>query len=147
MRGISHLLSAVNSNNRREKNIKKLRRVLKLGFSKLERIAQKTIVLLLTVVLLSGSLMTHASDPAYEPSNGTDLSPGLMSNTINNKNIADENYIQTLSDLSDPEALAEAENACRERMQRERAEAILADSKISNYVNTEEFFETKPMFR
>ena len=49
--------------------------------------------------------------------------------------------------LSDPEALAEAEAAYRERMEHERADSFLENSKISDYVNIEEFYETKPMFR
>ena len=49
--------------------------------------------------------------------------------------------------LSDPDALAEAEATYRERMERERADAFIAESKIADYINVNEFYETKPMFR
>ena len=107
-------------------------------------IAKRSVVLLLAVVLLTGCLIPHAANNETAHEAGGIPDP-LISTTSNIDALPELSTDSTL--LSDPESLAEAEAAYRERMQRERAEGILADSKIADYVNTDEFFETKPMFR
>ena len=99
---------------------------------------------LLTVVLFTGCLIPHAANNETAQETGGIPDP-LISTTSNIDALPELSTDSTL--LSDPESLAEAEAAYRERMQRECAEGILADSKIADYVNTDEFFETKPMFR
>ena len=111
---------------------------------KLKLITKRALTLLLAVVLLTGCLIPHAAN--NETAQETGGIPDPLSSTATNFNALSElSTANTL--LPDPEALAEAEAVYRERMQRECAEGILADSKISDYVSTNEFFETKPMFR
>lgn len=93
-------------------------------------------------------------------SNAEDVSPyssGFSDSNMNscfdrNALISDAGSVSSVlepynSSLSDPEALTIAESAYRERMERERADAFLAESKIADYINVNEFYETKPMFR
>ena len=109
-----------------------------------KHITKRAVTFLLAVVLLTGCLIPHAAnnETAHEAGGITDP---LSSTTSNIDALPELSTDSTL--LSDPESLAEAESAYRERMQRECAEGILADSKIADYINTDEFFETKPMFR
>lgn len=107
-------------------------------------IAKRSVILLLAVVLLTGCLIPHAANNETAQEAGGITDP-LISTTSNIDALPELSTDSTL--LSEPESLAEAEAAYRERMQRECAEGILADSKIADYVNTDEFFETKPMFR
>ena len=111
---------------------------------KLKHIAKRAVTFLLAVVLLNGCLIPHAANNETAQEAGGIPDP-LISTTSNIDALPELSTDSTL--LSDSESLAEAEAAYRERMQRERAEGILADSKIADYVNTDEFFETKPMFR
>ena len=113
---------------------------------KLNYTAKRTIVLLLTIILFSGCIaprVANSETPAYglEAGTGQQYSPAGSSVVGNNS------ILPSVSDISDPDALADAENAYRESMQQEHAEAILAESKIADYVNTADFLETKPMFR
>lgn len=93
-------------------------------------------------------------------SNAEDVSPyssGFSDSNMNscfdkNALISDAGSVSSVlepynSSLSDPEALTIAESDYRERMERERADAFLAESKIADYINVNEFYETKPMFR
>ena len=111
---------------------------------KLKLITRRAVTVLLTVVLFTGCLIPHAANNETAHEAGGIPDP-LISTTSNIDVLPELSTDSTL--LSDPESLAEAESAYRERMQRECAEGILADSKISDYVSTNEFFETKPMFR
>ena len=109
---------------------------------KLKHITKRTIVLLLTIILFSGCIaprVANSEAPAYGP----EAAMGSTGSSV----VGNNSILPSVSDISDPDALADAENAYRERMQQEHAEAILAESKIADYVNTADFLETKPMFR
>ena len=94
---------------------------------------------LLTVVLFTGCLIPHAANNETAQEAGGIADP-LISTTSNIDALPELSTDSTL--LPEPESLAEAEAAYRERMQRECAEGILADSKIADYVNTKMLFAT-----
>ena len=107
---------------------------------KLKHITNRAVTFLLAVVLLTGCLIPHATNNETAQETGG-ISDPLSSTATNFNALSELSTANTL--LPDPEA----EAVYRERMQRECAEGILADSKIADYVSTNEFFETKPMFR
>ncbi len=113
---------------------------------KLNYTAKRTIVLLLTIILFSGCIaprVANSEAPAY----GLEAGTGQQYSSTGSSVVGNDSILPSVSDISDPDALADAENAYRERMQQEHAEVILAESKIADYVNTADFLETKPMFR
>ena len=92
---------------------------------KLKLITRRAVTVLLTVVLFTGCLIPHAANNETAHEAGGIPDP-LISTTSNIDVLPELSTDSTL--LSDPESLAEAESAYRERMQRECAEGILADS-------------------
>ena len=109
---------------------------------KLKHITKRTIVLLLTIILFSGCIVPRVAN-SETPAYGPEEAMGSTGSSV----VGNNSILPSVSDISDPDALADAENAYRERMQQEHAEAILAESKIADYVNTADFLETKPIFR
>ena len=109
---------------------------------KLNLIAKRVIVLLLTVILISGCIA-----PCVAKAYGSEETTGQLFNAPGNGPIDNNSILPSVSTISDSDTISDAENAYRERMQQEHAKAILAESKIADYVNTADFLETKPMFR
>ncbi len=68
-------------------------------------------------------------------------------NPSENEYVSQSSLSSSVSPLSALTEISEIESSCREQLERRRADSFLAESKIADYVDIEEFYETKLMFR
>lgn len=112
---------------------------------KLKRASIRIITFIIVVFLLSCCFLRLNADTGSLFDKKYYLDKSI--NPSENEYVSQSSLSSSVSPLSALTEISEIESSCREQLERRCADSFLAESKIADYVDIEEFYETKPMFR